>query len=344
MVNVQVHGRNRQRRQVNCLSAELAVIANLLCQRPLCPCVIFVYRTLMNLFTPITTTSCAKLNLGLSLIGTRTDGYHDLDSVFVEIDLCDSVTIEPWTDLTCESHPAVTSDPHDNLIYRAGLLLSKRILPTAGAKITVHKRIPTGAGLGGGSSNAACALRHLYEGWTGTPATTAEAIAVLEPVAQQLGSDVSFFLHGGVAHVTGRGEVVHPLPLHLPWSFLVVLPGIHIPTADAYRSLRTSLNLPAEGPWHRPTAHPLATLVTALKHDGEGLHALRNDFEPYAFATYPVLSEICRTLQSSGALYAGMSGSGSTMFGVFRTATEARAAGERLSFHSYVCRQREGTP
>ncbi len=292
----------------------------------------------MPQMSTITAKSYAKLNLGLSITGTRPDGFHDLDSVFVEIDLCDEITIEASSDLSVVSIPTVTDSPQDNIVYRAATLLSSRLGVPARAKITVQKRIPTGAGLGGGSSNGACVLNVLYAAWTGHSPATAEAYALLSPIAEQLGSDVPFFLRGGVAHVTGRGEHVTALPLHLPWYFLVVLPGVHISTVEAYGSLRASLGLPDTGPWKRASTQPAEIVRTAIMHDGEGLDTLRNDFEPYAFAAHPQLESLCATLRSRGALYAGMSGSGSTIFGVYRTANEARAAQHGLEVPSYVCR------
>lgn len=294
----------------------------------------------MPQFPTIHVESCAKLNLGLSITGTREDGFHNLDSVFVEINLCDHITIEASTDLSVVSIPEVTDSPSENIVYRAAAMLAHHVGVPEAAKITVQKRIPTGAGLGGGSSNGACVLQHLYEAWTGLPCRTAEARALLEPLALELGSDVPFFLHGGAAHVLGRGEHVTPLPVYLPWYFLVVLPGVHVSTQEAYRSLRSSLNLPATGAWQQPSTQPAATVLQALSNSNV-LQNLHNDFEPYAFKTYPQLELLCQTLQARGALYAGMSGSGSTIFGIFRSAAEAQDAQTDLDVPSYVCRQRE---
>ena len=145
---------------------------------------------------------------------------------------------------------------------------------------------------------------------------------------------------GGAAHVLGRGEHVTPLPVYLPWYFLVVLPGVHVSTQEAYRSLRSSLNLPATGAWQQPSTQPAATVLQALSNSNV-LQNLHNDFESYAFKTYPQLELLCQTLQARGALYAGMSGSGSTIFGIFRSAAEAQDAQIDLDVPSYVCRQRE---
>lgn len=288
--------------------------------------------------------SCAKLNLGLTVLGPRVDGYHDLESVFVEIDLCDTITIEPAADLSCICIPSVTATNEDNLVYKAAQALQATVpLPTAtGAKITVHKRIPTGAGMGGGSSNAATTLMALYEHWTSRSARTPEARHVLQPLAMALGSDVPFFLHGGAAYVTGRGEMIQPLDAPIPWSFLVVLPGIHVSTAGAYASLRRTWGYADNEVWRRPSAQVRKTLTDALEHNGKGLDGLHNDFEINVFQQHPLLQHLCDQMRAEGALYAGMSGSGSTVFGVFRTDADAlRAQHELQGVTSYLCHARQ---
>ena len=164
--------------------------------------------------------ACAKINLGLHVLGKRLDGYHDIESIFVEVDLRDDVLVSAADSLSVDCTPPVTSSMQDNLVFQAADALRTALqLPDKGAKIAVTKRIPTGGGLGGGSSDAAATLMGLYELWTGESAETQQARDILLPVATTIGSDVPFFLYGNVGYVTGRGEQVLPMDLEVPWTF-----------------------------------------------------------------------------------------------------------------------------
>lgn len=276
--------------------------------------------------------ACAKINLGLNVLGKRPDGYHDLESIFLEVDLCDDVLITAASTVTLECHPSVTGSVQDNLAFKAALLLQNALsAPDKGAKIVLTKRIPTGGGLGGGSSDAAAVLKGLYELWTHQPASTPEALAILHPLAAQLGSDVPFFLTGGVAYVTGRGTEISPLPVSVPWTVLLVLPDIHIATSTAYSTLGITQRVDNQG---------LDRLLRqVLENNGDGIHQFKNDFESTIFAQHPLLSTISRKLTDNGAIYAAMSGSGSTMYGLFTSVENAVAARSAFPNHvTYICR------
>lgn len=272
----------------------------------------------MNLRSP------AKINLGLNVLGRRDDGYHDLESIFVAIDLCDDITIEPSSTLDVECSPPVTNSITDNLVYRAADRY-RAIVGRAheGAKITVTKRIPTGAGLGGGSSNAATVLRGLRTTWGDHDQ--------LMDLAASLGSDVPFFMNGNIAYVTGRGEHITLVDVVLPWTILLVLPDIHISTVHAYSTLGITQR-------REPTGLD-KYILQAVEDQSILRDHFINDFERSIFTEHPLLSTIKRSLLEQGAIYASMSGSGAAMYGLF---TDVDIATRAQTFFrdqtTYICR------
>ena len=170
----------------------------------------------------------AKVNWFLEVLGKRQDGYHEIETVMQAIDLFDEITVEPADELTL--HCNIDLGPQEgNLAYRAAALLRDDAAPGNGARITLIKRIPHGAGLGGGSSDAACTLLALNRLW-GLGLEPAR----LNELAARIGSDCAFFIEGGMSHCTGRGEIIRPLP-DLPVMHLVILyPGEVCPTGPVY--------------------------------------------------------------------------------------------------------------
>ena len=274
----------------------------------------------------------AKINLGLNVLGKRPDGYHDIESIFMEVDLCDDVRVSIADTLTVECEPPVTASMLDNLVYKAADALRTALsMPDKGAKIAVTKRIPTGGGLGGGSSDAAATLMALYELWTNTSPSTPQAQRLLMPIAAGIGSDVPFFLEGGVAYVTGRGEHIAPLRVQVPWTVLLLLPGIHIHTPTAYSTLGITDQRAASG-LDKWLAQAIETQELLAQH-------FTNDFERVVFAQHPVLSTYCIKLREQGAVYASMSGSGSTIFGLFTSVENATTAASAFpTVPTYICR------
>jgi len=278
---------------------------------------------------PFTLRACAKINLGLDVLNKRADGFHSIRSIFVGIDLYDEIEFVPSTvaEVTCV--PPVTTSPDQNIVARAQALYAKRFpSDTQTAKITVRKRIPTGAGLGGGSSDAAATLvaLALINGRPNDDITQ----RLLLPLAEKLGSDVPFFLQPGVSLVEGRGELVTPLNLTIPWTILVVCPGIHINTAHAYSTLGIVGG--------KPNQLDVDNFRNAVDNQGLSSLTLINDFEPTIFAKHPTLAHIKKALLYNHALYATMSGSGSAMVGLFTgmsQAVHARAA--FADMEAYIC-------
>lgn len=273
----------------------------------------------------------AKINIGLNVLGKRPDGYHNIESVFVEIDLHDDIAIESSSVLQVHCMPSVTDHPQENLVYRAAKVLHKKAgLTSETAKITVTKRIPTRAGLGGGSSDAAATLLGLSDLWNVT--------VNLQETASALGSDVPFFLTGGICYVTGRGEQVsaidftqHMLNKLKTWRILLVNPGLQISTASAYSTLQpTTISLPIGLD---------RIFIQAIDNNELWIKYFVNQFEQKVFSEVPLLSTIKDRLLSKGAFYASMSGSGSVIYGLYTSKEEADLA--RKSFpkmETYICR------
>jgi 4-diphosphocytidyl-2-C-methyl-D-erythritol kinase len=246
--------------------------------------------------------SNAKINLGLHITQRRADGFHNIETVFFPIGWSDMVEALPGKSLTLRcTGLRVDVEQEGNLCVRAFRLLQKDFdLP--GAEIFLHKQVPFGAGLGGGSSNAAFTLRALNEIFRLSlpPRKLAE-------YAAQLGSDCAFFIYNTPMLATGRGEILQPLALNLSgYELLVVKPPLGVSTAEAYAGAA-------------PKA-PAADLRSIVSHGVETWReALFNDFEPSVFAKYPLLRQIKSALYGCGASYAAMSGSGAALFGIFES-------------------------
>ncbi|HEY0140031.1 MAG TPA: 4-(cytidine 5'-diphospho)-2-C-methyl-D-erythritol kinase [Thermoanaerobaculia bacterium] len=253
--------------------------------------------------------SYAKINWSLRVTGKRADGYHDLETLFQQISLHDRLTFTPAErlSLTCDD-PSIPVD-ESNLVIRAALLLGAP--PVA---ITLAKQIPAGGGLGGGSSNAATTLVALDRMFAMTTPNLPE-------LALRLGSDVPFFLVGGTAYATGRGEELTPLPPAAPIPLLLLLPEERVLTREAFARIQT-YSPPLGLERYR------AMIDDDLLAHGE---ELINDFEEPLFALVPRLSELRERLQAAGAVWARMSGSGSTLVGAFANQMERDRAMERFA-------------
>jgi len=266
--------------------------------------------------------ACAKINLGLEILRKRADGYHDLNSIFIAIDLHDTITMERSTSLSVECEPQVTDDARDNLVFRAAHVLAGA--SEQAAKIRVAKHIPSGGGLGGGSSDAAATL-------LGMSILYPEYGPLLTPSAKSLGSDVPFFLNPGVALVQGTGDVITSLDITLPWFVLLVFPGLHVSTAATY----STLGITGE----QQPSNLITSLAQAVDNQQNMKDNFRNDLERVVFGLHPELRNIKESLYQEGAFYASMSGSGSTVYGLYTSVENAEQA--RTAFPSqptYICR------
>ena len=242
-----------------------------------------------------------KINLGLSILAKRADGYHELETVFYPIAVSDALEILPAANLTMtQTGIAVPGDPAQNLCLKAYHLLKKDFPTLPAVQMHLHKNIPMGAGLGGGSSDGTAALIILNEQFT-LGLNDQQLIAY----ASQLGSDCPFFVYNKACHASGRGEVLTPIHLDLSnYQFLLVHPGVHIATAWAFQQLNP---------------HTKSESIKAIieKPITDWKNSLINDFEAPVFKAEPTLSAIKDQLYQLGAMYASMSGSGSSLFGIF---------------------------
>jgi 4-diphosphocytidyl-2-C-methyl-D-erythritol kinase len=252
----------------------------------------------MILFSP------AKINIGLKIIERRPDGFHNLQSVMYPTGLCDILEIrsdpsgKPGVDLSQSGIP-IGDEAGTNLCIKAYEIMAKEVTLPA-IRVHLHKRIPVGAGLGGGSSNASLTLTGLNR-LARQPLSPGE----LEGLAATLGSDCPFFLHHEAMMMEGRGEILSPVTVYLDDLYIALLfPGIHISTAEAYSVISPI----------RPEQH-LSQMVKQPVDQWKGI--VINDFERVIFKKYPELEGIKSGLYAAGALYASMSGSGSALYGIF---------------------------
>ena len=267
--------------------------------------------------------SFAKLNWQLCILGKREDGFHELFTVFQTISLIDTISFAQSRELilTCDDSSVPTDDR--NLIIRAAKALQQRFGLEMGAAIHLEKRIPSPGGLGGGSSNAAVALIALNRLWE----LNASA-ANLQSVAAELGSDVPFFLSGGTAFGTGRGEIIEPVDDSNESYMLIVTPNISVSTKDAFERINPE-TLTNEGLNH--ILH-----VCRLEAESQDLHqtVLKNDFEASVFSAHPEIERVKQTLFKLGAANAAMSGSGASVFAIFDKQETRQAALKALDEES----------
>lgn len=282
----------------------------------------------------VTVPSFAKLNLDLRVLSKRADNYHELRTIFQTISLADSLGIEFVRAKSTRIELDSSIEIADNLVVRAAHLALDHLKIKAQMRFTLKKKIPMGAGMGGGSSNAAATLIAI-------PALAGKAIpfAQLSALAEKLGSDVPFFLHGGTALGLGRGTELYPLPDLPPHPLVVVSTGIHVSTAEAYKALGREVTNALTSEAESPILREFQAVAWLLENAGLDELALKNDFEPAVFQRHPELAAVARKLRRLGAKPAMMTGSGSAIFGVFQTPTEARRAALALRMgQSYAAR------
>jgi 4-diphosphocytidyl-2-C-methyl-D-erythritol kinase len=266
----------------------------------------------------------AKLNLGLEVLGTRPDGYHELRTIFQTIDLHDDIVITPrprGLEMRCD-HPGVPQDER-NLALRAALELQRHAGIQRGADIVITKRIPVAGGLGGGSSDAAAVLMALDRIWQ-----VGLGPAGLHLLARRLGADVPFFLVGGTALGLGRGDEIYPLHRQFRRNVVVVDPQRPVSTAEVFARVDQNLT-PRENS---------NTIFRFISSDLEGLRAfpiLTNELERAVLEAAPDLADQVRRIRGiliqGGAVLASLSGSGSSFFGLYDDARGARGAQSALT-------------
>ena len=262
----------------------------------------------------------AKVNFGLAVIGRRKDGFHELRTIYQTISLADHLDV-----VLSSGPPRVhlevvglkVPEGRENLAVRSAEAVLRELRLKQKISIRLQKRIPSGSGLGGASSDAAAVIRAILH-------LTGKKLPLdrLVHIAASLGSDVPFFLWGGRALGVGRGEEVYPLPEQPRRWCVIIFPGMHISTAEAYRQLRSPRLTGIR------TGHKIE-LFCGMTNQG-GSERFGNDFEPVVFSAIPHLIEVKRSLLRSEAEMASVSGSGSSVFGIFRDHPSARMAVRQL--------------
>ena len=259
----------------------------------------------------ITIKSPAKINFGLNIVSKRDDGFHNIETIFYPVELHDVLTFENAETFSFTCNNDLILNDENNLVIKAVRLIEQLVHQKVNVSITLEKNIPIGAGLGGGSSNAAQTLLSINEFFN-----LQIKEEKLKEFALQLGSDVPFFLHPVPAFATSRGEIVSLINFEITKPILLVNPGIHISTQWAYHNITP-----------RKPEVSLSTMFSNASSDLSSLNGrVNNDFESIAFATYPQLAEIKKQMFELNAEFSLMSGSGSTMFGIFPDDNSAQNA------------------
>jgi 4-diphosphocytidyl-2-C-methyl-D-erythritol kinase len=253
----------------------------------------------------------AKINIGLHILGKRSDGFHDLETIFHEIDLYDEIELEVDDRLAMTADSILVPIDGSNLCLRAALLMQKEKDVKKGVMIHLKKNIPIGAGLGGGSSDAAAVLRGLNQLWR-----LDLPYKKLRTFASQLGADVPFFIEGGSAYATGRGEILEHFSMDMPYWIVLVTPPIHVSTSWAYGHLKLHRDGKVDG------IH--TALLKKIKEPKKLQSVLENDFESSVFEAHPDIHTAKKQLLEAGSVFSLMSGSGSSVFGFFKEEQQAR--------------------
>ncbi len=259
----------------------------------------------------------AKINLDLRVLYLREDNFHELRTIFQTISLADRIDMSFTPSRKSAIRVSGNVAIHDNLMVRAARTCLDAMRVTAEVEFTLDKRIPMGAGLGGGSSDAAAVLLALP-----VLAGKVPGMKLLVQLAADLGSDVPFFLLGGAAVALGRGTELYPLPDGPPRAGVVIAPEVHVSTAEAYR--RLSAELTSESQQNKIVSFQSQAWQGSA---GGGVPTTgENDFESVVFRQHPALKSIKRRLEKLGAQPAMMSGSGSAIFGLFQGSEQVRRA------------------
>jgi len=243
-----------------------------------------------------------KINIGLSVVEKRPDGYHNIETVFYPLAIEDALEIVPAPDNNTRLHLSGTTllgNESENLVLKAYNMLAQQF-QLSPLHFYLHKIIPPEAGLGGGSSNAACALTMLNEMFN-----LSLSKEQLHDFAEKLGADCPFFIENTPVFASGKGTVFQSVALDISaYKFLVVKPSCSVSTKEAYSNI-----VPKKAPC------PLSEAIKQPIHEWRDL--IFNDFEPFAFKKHPQIQHIKETLYENGAIYASMSGSGSAVYGIF---------------------------
>lgn len=266
----------------------------------------------------------AKINLGLNIVEKRPDGYHNLETIFYPINLQDALEVTRRENNDKEytlhiSGSPLEGEPEDNLVVKAYKLLKKDYPGLLPVDIHMYKHIPAGAGLGGGSSDAACMIKLLNDKFSLGLSTER-----MEEYAVKLGADCAFFIRNKPVFATGIGNLFEPVELSLKgYHIILIKPDIFVSTRDAFAEIKP--------------VRPAVSLKEIVRQPMETWkHSMKNDFEDSVFKKFPEIAAIKDELYDLGAVYAAMSGSGSSVYGIFKAPIE----NVEDKFCGCFCRQR----
>ncbi len=262
----------------------------------------------------------AKINLGLNILRKREDGYHDIETFFYPINLFDTLSFSESSEFNFNCND-VELNNENNLVVKAKKFLEAEIKINIKMKIELEKRIPVGAGLGGGSSDAAAALKGMKKFLN-----LQVDDSVLFNIAAKLGADVPFFLNPHPSYAESRGDYITALDCKLLYPIVIVNPHIHVSTKWAYENVVPSI----------PT-YPLKKLIDDCELDFLFMqNKIKNDFEPVVLNIHPEIEDIKKELYKHGAMFSLMTGSGSTVFGIFPNLDKAERALETFRTQYFV--------
>lgn len=251
----------------------------------------------------------AKINIGLKILSKRPDGYHNLETIFHRINLYDEIEIFTHDKIVLETNLAELPINDNNICIRAFNFFKEAYNIKSGIKIVLNKNIPIGAGLGGGSSDAATLLKMLPEVFNLNPDDN-----ILEKIAKQLGADVPYFMRNGSAYATGKGDILEYFNLALPYWIITITPHINISTKWAYENLVVKNDF-------TETQNLLKRISQNISDKLYLRNNIINDFEELVFTHFPLIRSIKENLYSFGADFALLSGSGSTVFAFISDST-----------------------
>ena len=275
--------------------------------------------------------ACAKINLGLRILDRMPDGYHAIETVYVELDWGDMLFVEPAAELSLHCRGIPLPLVEDNLVFRAARALQRDIRIERGAKITLDKVIPVGSGLGGGSSDAAAALLLLCELWEAEL-----GMDLLVRIARSLGADVPFFLKGGTAYATGIGDVLVPVEWGFDGWIVLFHPEWEVSTPWAYERWDQLGRAPS-------SPLPLSDYLDRLPGDPGFRDLFTNNFESIVLDEFPALRNSYNQFWETGADHVGLSGSGSSLFGLFSDRDQAALGLQWAQSHGWGCLTRRST-
>ncbi|MGQ9818748.1 MAG: 4-(cytidine 5'-diphospho)-2-C-methyl-D-erythritol kinase [Candidatus Kapaibacteriales bacterium] len=275
--------------------------------------------------------SFAKINLGLEVLFRRNDLFHEINSVFVPIDLFDFIT---FTLSKTSKFKLFTTNmklpTRENIIYQTiKLIKNKYKINISNLVVKLDKKIPIGAGLGGGSSNSAMTIQALNELYNLNLKDNEQL-----SLASEIGSDVPFFIQNKLSIVRGRGEKITPMDFYLPYKFLIIFPNVHISTSMAYSLLKINRTF-------APTKYE-EILPEVIDNPSLFPQYFHNDFEEVIFSKYPSLLKIKKKLLDAGAIFSSLSGSGSSIYGIFPLNADLPDLSIELPYiKQFICKQVE---